>query len=169
MIKVKFKKLHKDAVVPTRAHSTDAGYDLTCTSIETKGGHFICGTGLAVEIPKGYAGYIFPRSSIMKYELALSNSVGVIDSGYRGEIKMVFNPTRITTYPRSWWQRLRWLLTGSMNDKKVISQILLHDIYKPGDRIGQLIIRPVTNITWVEAGELEESERGEGGYGSTGK
>ena len=86
-MKVKIKRLNENAVIPAYAHVTDAGLDLTATSKNIEGNRVIIyGTGLAVEIPEGYVGLIFPRSSNSKKNLLLTNSVGVIDSGYRGEI-----------------------------------------------------------------------------------
>lgn len=92
-IQVYFRKLHPSAVPPKRGTSGSAGYDLTATSVtEDPSGLpvLIFGTGLAVEIPRGFAGFIFPRSSCYKYGMDLTNCVGVIDSDYRGEIKAVF-------------------------------------------------------------------------------
>lgn len=140
-MKVKIKKLHPDAVIPTYAKSGDAGLDLTAVSIHFDDKFNSCyGTGISIEIPKGYVGLVFPRSSISKKNLLLSNSVGVIDSGYRGEIKMKFKPT----------------IHSSVK-------------YRKGDRIGQLIILPYPQIEFQETEELSETERGVGGYGSTGK
>ena len=140
MIEVKFKKLCAEAVMPTKAHQSDAGADLTATSKkwDDEKQCWIYGTGIATEIPEGYVGLVFPRSSIRKYGLALANSIGVIDSGYRGEIMCSFKPT------------------GSC------------PTYNVGDKIAQLIIMPYPEINYVEATELSDSERGEGGHGSTG-
>lgn len=140
---VRFKKLTDNAVTPSKAHTTDAGFDLTATSkFVDDECNTVYGTGIAVEIPTGYVGLLFPRSSIAKKSLTLSNSVGVIDSGYRGEImakfKIALHPDCIATY----------------------------DI---GDRIAQLIIMPTLDIEFVEASELNDSDRGVGGYGSSGK
>ena len=89
-MKVKIKKLHKDAVVPSYAKSGDAGMDLTAVEAVETSDHITYRTGLAIEIPQGYAGLLFPRSSIYKKGQLLTNSVGVIDSGYRGEIMLKF-------------------------------------------------------------------------------
>jgi dUTP pyrophosphatase len=141
-MKVRVKKLHPGAVVPKYAKPGDAGLDLTAISKEYDAANdlVVFGTGLAVEIPEGYVGLIFPRSSICKTPLILSNSVGVIDSGYRGEIKFMFRPI---DRPRK--------------------------NYEVGDRIGQLIIMPFPQVELVEAEELSSSERGTGGFGSSGK
>ena len=144
MLKVRFKKLVEGAVAPYQATDGSAGWDLTATSVElNQGKKAVYGTGLSVEIPKGYVGLLFPRSSIHKKGLRLSNSVGVIDSDYRGEVKAVFD--RLTIWPYEW------------------------EVYQVGDRICQLIILPVPTIEWEESEELTNTERGAGGYGSTGR
>ena len=90
-MQVKIKKLHKDAIVPSYAKPGDAGMDFTCINYEfDEFDNIVYSTGLAVEIPEGFVGLVFPRSSISKYDLHLRNSVGVIDSGYRGEILFKF-------------------------------------------------------------------------------
>ena len=139
-MKVRFKKLDNNSTIPEKAHESDAGFDLRCTRAIYGTRIVTYGTGIAVEIPRGYVGLVFPRSSIYKKSLNLSNSVGVIDSGYRGEIMFKFN-------------------------------IIEEDpcMYEIGDRIGQLIIIPYPEIEFEEADELSDSDRGEGGYGSTGK
>ena len=142
---VKFKRLSEKAVLPTRAHKGDAGVDLTCTGIdpvlnEAKQIIYVYHTDLAVEIPEGYVGLIFPRSSIYKKSLRQSNSVGVIDSGYRGEILVTFSPTTD----------------------------VVPAIYQVGERFAQLVIVPCFGYDIVESEELSETDRGEGGFGSTG-
>ena len=148
-MQVKVKKLHPDAVIPKYAKDGDAGLDLTAISKEENSKQVIYGTGLAVEIPYGYVGLIFPRSSIMKKDLSLTNSVGVIDSGYRGEIKFAFRK-HDTTMPAFGFP-------------------IPSESYEVGDRIGQLIIMPYPSIELVESEELSSTERGEGGFGSSGK
>lgn len=140
-MKIRFKKLHKDAQQPKKAHNTDAGFDLTATSMRVTGSIVEYGTGIAVEIPEGYVGLVFPRSSICKKAIHLTNSVGVIDSGYRGEVMAKFRLDAVDE-PLS--------------------------IYNVGDRIAQIIIMPIPSVTFQEAEELSDSERGIGGYGSTG-
>ena len=136
------KKLRDNAVIPTYSKDGDAGMDLTATEIINDTTFQVTyGTGIAVEIPKGYVGLVFPRSSIRKMELELSNSVGVIDSGYRGEIQATFNKT------------------NGLNSVK----------YSVGDRICQIMILPYPQISFNVVNELSETERGEGGFGSTGK
>ena len=144
-MEVKIKKLVENAVIPQYAHSTDAGLDLTAVSVERDDyGNIVYHTGLAIEIPEGYAGFLFPRSSVSKYDLSLCNCVGVIDSAYRGEIILKFN---------------------LMNWAKHVKELR---IYKVGDRVAQLIILPYPKIKLVETDELSDSDRGEGGFGSTG-
>lgn len=140
-MKVKIKRLHPNAVIPTYAKPGDAGLDLVATKIISGDKEQVTyGTGIAVEIPEGYVGLVFPRSSIRKYEQYLSNSVGVIDSGYRGEIQATFN-----------------------------SRYYADVKYQVGDKIAQLIIMPYPQIEFEEVDTLSDTDRGEGGFGSTGK
>lgn len=148
MLNVKIKRLSPDAVIPKYAKPGDAGMDLVATTHEFEKNAAgrrmqVYGTGLAFEIPEGYVGLIFPRSSIAKTELALTNCVGVIDSGYRGEVKFKF-AIDAGSRPTS---------EGS---------------YKVGDRIGQIIIMPFPQVNFEEVSELSETERGTGGFGSSG-
>ena len=141
-MKVKIKKVHPDAVKPKYAKENDAGMDLVATSIISNTTFQITyGIGLAMEIPDGMVGLIFPRSSIRNTELMLSNSVGVIDAGYRGELQATFN---------------------KLNGLDSIS-------YNVGDRVAQIVIVPHPIVQFVEVDELSESKRGSGGFGSTGK
>jgi dUTP pyrophosphatase len=143
-MKTYIKKLHPNAVIPTYAKDGDAGMDLVATSMKFDGTQITYGTGLAMEIPKGFVGLIFPRSSIRKTDLSLSNSVGVIDSGYRGEIQATFNQRSLSSQ------------SGSF-------------LYGVGDRICQIMIIPHPDVTFIETEELSNTERGDGGFGSTGK
>jgi dUTP pyrophosphatase len=141
-MRVRIKKLNENAVIPSYAKDGDAGMDLVATRIISNTTFDVSyGTDLAMEIPNGFVGLVFPRSSIRKYELALSNSVGVIDSGYRGELQATFKKT---------------------NGLDSIA-------YKVGDRIAQIMIIPHPPIEFEEANELSDTERGDGGFGSTGK
>lgn len=143
---VKVKRLHPNAVIPKYAKDGDAGMDLVATEIISNTTFDVTyGTGIAMEIPKGYVGLVFPRSSIRKTDLSLTNCVGVIDSGYRGEIQATF--------------------------KKVFGKndVRLYELdYKVGDRIAQIMIIPYPSVTFVETDELSQTDRGEGGFGSTG-
>jgi len=141
-MQVKIKRLKPNAVIPTYSKEGDAGMDLVATKILSDTTFDITyGIDLAMEIPNGFVGLVFPRSSIRKYDLILSNSVGVIDSGYRGEIQATFKKT---------------------NGLDSIS-------YNVGDRIAQIMIIPHPPIEFKEVDELTNTERGEGGFGSTGK
>ena len=92
-MKIKIKKLHNDAVIPQYAKPGDAGMDLTAVDVSADLGYLTYKTGIAIQIPEGHVGLLFPRSSIYKTGQTLSNCVGVIDSGYRGEIMMKFTPS----------------------------------------------------------------------------
>lgn len=144
-MKVRIKKLNDNAMMPTKAHATDAGFDLYCTSkeIDWTKRQIVCHTGLAFEIPEGYVGLIFPRSSVSNKPLMMANSVGVVDSCYRGEVTAKFN---ITDTRQSAFAH-----------------------YQEGDRIAQMIIIPYPEIEFEETDSISESDRGTGGYGSTGR
>lgn len=143
-LKVNIKKLNQNAVIPSYSKNGDAGMDLVSTEIISETTQQITyGTGISMEIPKGYVGLVFPRSSIRKYDLALTNCVGVIDSGYRGELQATFKKTN-------------WL-KGNESEK-----------YQIGDRIAQIMIIPYPQIKFEEVSELSNSDRGMGGFGSTG-
>lgn len=154
-MELKVKKLHPDATAPKRAKPGDAGLDLTCIdSGEIKKvhekdefGNYKSAfyreykTGIAMEIPSGYVGLIFPRSSISNTALSLANSVGVVDSGFRGEILLRFRVLQEESPIR----------------------------YKKGDKIGQLIVMPYPEVEVIEVDALTPSARGKGGFGSSGK
>lgn len=136
---IKFKKLDESAKIPSYANEGDAGLDLTAISLTMQDGYWEYGTGLSTEIPKGFVGLLFPRSSISKKDQFLRNSVGVIDSGYRGEIKLRMSVPALGTS------------------------------YGIGEKVGQLIVIEIPILKVIEVDELDESERGEGGFGSTGQ
>lgn len=166
-MKIKIKKLVASAVIPSYATDGSAGMDLTATSkwIDNEG-NTCYGVGLAFEIPKGYVGLLFPRSSNAKKDLLLSNSVGVLDSDYRGEVTFKFKPTYSIVNPIPFlWQRY-------ICRKKIVNidcTPLHGNEYEVGDRIGQIIIVKHPTIEFVESEELSETIRGNGGYGSTGR
>lgn len=138
-MQVKVKLLTKDAQLPQYSRTGDAALDLTSVSISETDTQIVCGTGIAIEIPDEHVGLLFPRSSITKYDLLLHNSVGVIDSNYRGEI--IFKFTKLKK-------------DGNM--------------YRVGDRIGQIIILPIPKIEPVLVDNLSDSNRGTDGFGSSG-
>lgn len=132
------KKLDARAVLPTYAKQGDAGCDLTAVGVNHTAKYVEYKTGLAFVIPPGHVGLLFPRSSVSKKDLMLSNAVGVLDSGYRGEVTFRY--------------------------KKING----NEEYAVGERVGQIVIVPIPSIKYVEIDELPDSERGVGGYGSTG-
>jgi dUTP pyrophosphatase len=138
-ILVKIKKLSSRAVIPHKSRVDDAGVDITATSMKETDMYVEYGTDIAVSIPEGHAGFLLPRSSLSNYDLVLANHVGLIDSNYRGEIKFRFKLSK--TSPR---------------------------IYNLGDRIGQLVVLPVPAIIFAEVENLDETDRGNQGYGSSG-
>ena len=154
-MKVNVKKLDGNAVVPTYAKHGDAGMDLTATSKwYDESGNVCYGTQLAFEIPNGFAGFLFPRSSNTKKDLILGNSVGVIDSGYRGEVVLKFKA--IDT---------QYLQDGKLT---FLKRDLMKE-YNIGDRIGQIVIMPVPQIEFNVVDELSTTDRGVGGFGSSDK
>lgn len=141
---IKVKKLAESAKLPYKAFRGDAGWDLFVSSkTSDKDGNVVYGCGLAFEIPEGYVGLLFPRSSNSKKALLLSNSVGVIDSGYRGEVTAKF--------------------------KKLYGAAYNRGEYSIGDRFAQLIIIPIPEIGFEESEELTSTERGTKGYGGSGR
>ena len=144
-MKVKFLKLVDTAVTPSYAKPGDAGMDITAIAhkINTEHNFIEYHTGLAFEVPEGYVGLLFPRSSVSKKDLSLANCVGVVDSGYRGEITF-----RYKFYSNSYFANVKR--------------------YQDGDRVGQLVILPYPEIELEEVNHLTTSSRGIGGYGSTG-
>jgi dUTP pyrophosphatase len=144
-MKVKIKKLHSDAIIPKYAKPGDAGMDLTAISCEVTPNYVEYDTGLAFEIPEGYVGLIFARSSVSNKDLVLKNCVGVCDSSYRGSVKLRFHSTFFGMF--------------STNFRP--------NFYDPGERVGQIIILPYPQIELEEVEELSDSERGIGGFGST--
>lgn len=142
MIEVAVRRLRPDAVIPALAYDGDAGFDLSaCDPVAlAPGERVVVGTGLAVEIPDGYAGFVQPRSGLAaRHGIGVVNSPGLIDSGYRGEIRVVLLNT----------------------DRQHVFEI------EPGMRIAQLVIAPVASVRLVEVDELVASERGERGFGSS--
>ena len=140
-MRIKIKKVNENAVTPTYNHSTDAGADLYATSVTYSDTYVEYDTGLIIEIPEGYAGFVFPRSSISNKKQSLCNSVGCIDSGYLGTIRLRFREDEAAS-------------------KK--------DVYQIGDKIGQLIILPVPKLTFITVEELASTNRGSLGFGSSG-
>lgn len=142
-MKLRVRRLDERALLPTRAHPGDAGLDLHALEGATlePGGRAAIPTGIAVEIPPGYAGLVLPRSGLaLRYGIALVNAPGLIDSGYRGEVRvLLLNTDRATPFAIA-----------------------------AGDRIAQLVVVRSELVSPVEAQELSASARGAGGFGSSG-
>ena len=142
MIELAIQRLREDAVVPVRAYPGDAGLDLaSCERVELgPGERAVVGTGLAVAVPEGHAGFVQPRSGLAsRHGISVVNAPGLIDSGYRGEVRVV-------------------LLNTDRREAFVV---------EPGMRIAQLVVLPVPTLELVETEELPESERGVRGFGSS--
>ena len=142
MIELSIQRLRDDAVVPTRAYAGDAGLDLAaCERVELgPGERATVGTGLAVAIPDGYAGFVQPRSGLAsRHGVTIVNTPGLVDSGYRGELKVI-------------------LLNTDSSEPFVV---------EPGMRIAQLVVVQVPDVDPVEVDELPETERGVRGFGSS--
>ena len=143
MIELPIQRLRDDAVVPARAYAGDAGLDLAaCERVELPPGErALVGTGLAVAIPDGYAGYVQPRSGLAaKHGITIVNTPGLVDSGYRGELKVILHNT----------------------DRREAF------VVEPGMRIAQLVVLEIPAVDPVEVEELPGSDRGAGGFGSSG-
>lgn len=146
---IRVKKLHEDAVIPKRANGTDAGWDIVAidngTTKKDEFGNVLYiqyRTGLAIQPDNGFHTELFPRSSVTKTNVFLANSIGLIDEGYRGEIMVRF---------------------------KSASPVMAHPVgYSKGDKIAQLVVRKTIRANFVEVDELFDTERGDGGFGSSG-
>lgn len=139
---VKFKRLRPEAVLPAYAHPSDAGMDVCAVedAVVPKGGRALVRTGLAMQLPVGYEAQVRPRSGLaLKHGVTVLNAPGTIDAGYRGEVGVI-------------------LANFGDGDFQV----------KAGDRIAQLVIAPVTQAAVAETDEVDETDRGAGGFGSTG-
>ena len=141
-MKIKFKKTDDKAVEPLRGSDYAAGWDLVATSINRENGVLSYGTSLSIEIPKGYFGVLAARSSIYRTDLMLANGIGIIDSDYRGELIFKFRLLDQSDHPK---------------------------VYSVGDRIGQLVILSHAVPEWIEADVIDDTQRGDGGFGSSGK
>ena len=143
-IRVEVQRLDDGLPLPVTAHEGDAGVDLHAREsvvILAGGGRILMPTGIAIALPRGYAGFVVPRSGLaLKHGITLVNTPGIIDSGYRGELKVVM----INTDPRVDYEVVR------------------------GDRIAQLLVQPIERVTWAEVAQLDDFDRG-GGFGHSGR
>ena len=157
-MEIRFKKLSDKAKTPYRKFDVDAGFDLYATRIEETEKYTMYGTDIVLEIPEGYVGLMFPRSSVTNQDLMLKNCVGVIDASYRGEIMC-----RFAKYHHDMFKEIK--------DVDLID--LVHPERKPnyyevGDRICQIVFLKLPNVKLVESQELSHGARGTDGYGSSG-
>ena len=144
-MEIQVTKLHPRAVVPSVVHDGDAGCDLVAVeglTLRAGGGRGLVATGLAVAIPTGHGGFVLPRSGLAsKHGVTCSNAPGLIDAGYRGEVKV-----------------------------SLVNHDPEHDYeVHAGDRVAQLVVLPVVQATYVLCEELPDAARGDGGFGSTGR
>jgi dUTP pyrophosphatase len=174
-MELKYKKLRPNAKTPLKIIEEDAGFDLYAISYKETRDFIEYQTGIAFEIPKGYVGLLFPRSSVTKYDLMLKNSVGVIDSTFRGEVVARFAKVINDMYqdsvglerPRGFFGFLKRLNLVHYIDIIVPNRKIKK--YNIDDRVVQIVFLKLPEITLIEAQELSDTERGEGGFGSSGK
>lgn len=165
-MQVKFKKLNKKAVMPTKAHPTDAGFDMVAVTKTVTDKYVEYDTGIATAIPVGHVGLLFANSRVSKYDLDLTNAVGVADSNYRGPIKFRY---RHTIHPKTATLAHRTKYFNLVKDIEPVPVPFHPKEFNVGDVVGQLIIIPIPDVEFVEVDELDETDRGEGGFGSTEK
>ena len=143
MSEIPIMRLDPELALPARQHATDAGYDLVARSDHTiaPGARVVVATGVAFALPRGFAGFVLPRSGLAaKHGITVVNAPGLIDSGYRGEVMVI-------------------LLNTDASEAFTV---------KRGDRIAQLVVQRVEEVGWREVSRLDDSDRGAGGHGSTG-
>ena len=165
-MQVKFKKLNKKAVMPTKAHPTDAGFDMVAVTKTVTDKYVEYGTGIATEIPTGFVGLGFANSRVSKYDLDLANCVAIIDAPYRGEIRFRY---KHTAHPQTAIIAHKTKYFDLVKDIEPIPVPFHPKEFNVGDVVGQLIIIPIPEVEFVEVEELDETDRGEGGFGSTEK
>jgi dUTP pyrophosphatase len=137
---VGFKKLSEEAQIPTKAHKTDGGWDLYASEIEHEGSTTLVRLGFGMKVPEGWCARIAPRSSFTKLGWALTNSPALIDCSYTGEVMLRFTSISEKDFP-----------------------------YTVGNRVAQMTFEEVPEVIWQEVDNLEDTDRGEGGFGSSGK
>jgi dUTP pyrophosphatase len=144
-VRIRITRLDPDLPLPARGHADDAGYDLyarTAVRVDPGGGRALVPTGIAVAIPSGYAGFVQPRSGLaLRHGVTILNTPGLVDAGYRNELAVLL----VNLDPRAAFDVRR------------------------GDRIAQLVVQRVHDVEWEEVGDLDETTRGLGGWGSTGR
>lgn len=164
-MEIKYKKLNDKAKEPYKKIDIDAGFDLYAISINKTNKYIEYGTGLAFEIPEGYVGFLFPRSSLTKEDLMLKNAVGVVDASYRGEVTFRYiNAVHDTVENK--------VIYDDYMANEYIDLVLPNrhlDQYNVGDRCGQIIFMELPKIKLIEANKLSDTVRGTAGYGHSGK
>ena len=170
-IEIGFKKLVPEAQTPYQKYITDAGYDLSAVSMVETADYIEYGTGIAVEIPTGMVGLVFPRSSVTGKDLMLKNCVGVIDSQYRGEIRCRFAKVvneifadYISLERKGFFKKLvpKYFIDILFPQRQL-------KLYEVGDRVCQIIFLTLPQLKLIEKQELSETDRGPQGFGHTGK
>lgn len=170
MVKIGFKKLNKDAVLPVKAHESDSGFDLVaCEDVIVEPGQtVIVPTGIAIQLPKDYEAQIRPRSGVtLKTKLRVQ--LGTIDQGYTGEIGVIVDNTSPEMFQSDWGcvSFYKMIDEGNFSHPSICVERGTYLICK-GDRIAQLVIQKLPKVKAVEIKELNESDRGESGFGSSG-
>lgn len=174
-MEIKIKKLNEDAVIPSYAKPGDMGMDLTAIAMEYDADMdcYIYHTGLAFELPEGYGMLLFPRSSNRKTEAYMTNHVGILDSGYRGELLICYKnrtSSKITNAIKILFSNIKSIVNKCFGKIRLNLPNPANEApYEVGNKIAQLVIIPYPFIEFIESDELSKSERGEGGHGSTGK
>lgn len=184
-LEVKFKKLNEKAIIPSYAHDGDVGMDLTAISVEYDADNdlYIYHTGLAFESDYHYGMFLFPRSSNRKTEAYLCNHVGIADSAiYRGEIMLCFKNR--TSLRQIALESRTIAFFNAIEDGKSVEEATKESVdawfeafknpmlfapYKEGDRVAQMVVLPYPDVKLKEVENLTETDRGSGGFGSTGK
>ncbi len=144
MVNIPVLRLDPELPLPARQHDSDAGYDLVARehAVVAPGERVLMPTGIAIALPHGHAGFVLPRSGLaIRHGVSIVNTPGLIDSGYRGELKVII----------------------VNHDRRAAFEV------QRGERIAQLIVQRIEDIGWIEVAELDHTDRGHGGHGSTGR
>lgn len=183
-INVKIKRLHPDAVIPTQAHANDAGFDLYAVedTVIEPGETVLIKTGIAVQLPPGYELQVRPRSGIsLKTKLRVANAPGTVDASFTGEVGIIIDNISDSDVEEIGYRRVYGYIDGTFtetkrgetydtNEDETTRNIIPNTTYiiRRGDRIAQAVIQRLPAVTFAEVDELDETERGSDGYGSTG-
>lgn len=173
---IRYRKMEEGAKTPYKKFDVDAGFDLTAIWKEETDKYIEYGTGIAFEIPVGFVGLLFPRSSITKGDLILKNSVGVVDASYRGEIKFRYAKYHHDLFVEKVYDRNSFNFVNTKEDTSLPEDWInvnhtsfrKPDYYEIGDRCGQIVFMELPKVDLLQAAELTDTERGTKGYGSSG-